>query len=489
MGTIVHVTSAGAQWCKKTADGWETLEPAQHDSGKPVWVVTDLAEETFSELAVPRIFGNDRSSFVNRQLANRYPDSVFRIALPAAQVGGIMDRLAPPSQTLTAIEPSDRVELALARIKAPVAGVWSTSMLMARLGQRPTSPKNMFVILSQSTGLRILFLKNRIPVLTRLVTTALSAQEQATEVVRTLRHLENTHVVERGKERFALLLLGGDEELKSRLNDDRLSVLEIPKKWAHYQDIGWNFLLFEAALRKPPGQLAPMKYRIGYLALETAKKAWLGTGGVLVVALSMVTMSLLGGFQYQQQQQQVLQQLGLITTQIQDTEAQIERFGVSPASVRKAVALDTNEVENIPKMQDYMALLGHSLELYPALRIKNWRWRIVEAVETACLDEEADPTVASSDGAEVIAEPEIPVRKAEVRWFIEFSSELGPYQLEQQVAAISAQVKTWKDTKLVLDPVVRIKRENISIASSAQSQASRTFQWCASVPIHPEARP
>jgi hypothetical protein len=482
MGVVVHITSAGAQWCKKTPDGWVALEPSDHDVSKPVWVVTDLAEETFSELAVPRIFGKDRSSFVNRQLANRYPDSVFRIALPAAQVGGMMDRLAPPQQTLTAIDPSDRVELALARIKAPVAGVWSASMLMARLAQRPTLPKNMFVILSQEHALRILFVKNRVPVLTRLVTTAQSPQEQATEVVRTLRHLENTHVIERGKERFALMLLGGNEELKKRLNDDQLTVLESPKKWEHFPQIGWNYLLFEAALKSPLGQLAPMKYRISYLARQTTKAAWVGSAAVIVLAVVTASLSILSARDAQQQQQALQQQLSEIAVASQNTEELIAQYGVPPASVKQAVALDTQEIENIPNMTHYMVKLGEAMAPYPALRVQEWQWRVAEAEDAVCVSD--DPSQLQAESTETSeAEPEAPSRKVELRWTIAFPAELGPYGLEQQMSAISKAVQGWSDAKLMLDPVIQLQQADISIASTAAGQAQRNMKWCMAVPI------
>jgi hypothetical protein len=489
MRTVVHVTVAGAAWWKKTAEGWEALEPSAHDVNKPVWVVTDLAEETFSELAVPRIFGSDRTSFVNRQLANRYADSVFRMALPPPQVGGIMDRLAPPSQTLTAIDPSDRVELALARIKAPLAGVWSTSMLMARLAQRPTLPKNMFVVLLQPTGMRILFVKNRVPVLTRFVSTAHSAQEQTSEVLRTMRHLENTHVVERSTERFALMLLGGNEELKNRLNDDRLTVLETPKKWERYQQIGWNYLLLEAALKSPTGQLAPLKYRISYLAQQMSKTAWIGSGIALVVAAFMSGFSWKAALESKTQQEQLLQTSSQVAADIQSAEDQIAKFGVSPARVRNAVALDTDEVENIPTMAAYMVQLGQVITPYPALRIKNWSWRIVEASEPLCVAENLNTTdPAATELAEPI-EPEIPARKVELEWAIEFPSDMGPYMLEQQISGMSNQVKAWKGVQLMLDPVTLVKGANISLASSRQSQSVRLMKWCVSVPVKSKEQP
>ena len=488
MSTVVYVTNTGAVWWKKNQQGWVTVEALNHDLTQPVWVVTDLGEETFSELTVPRIFGSDRTGFVNRQLANRFPDSLFRIALPPAQVGGLMDRLAPPSQTLTAIEPSDRVELAIAKIKAPVAGVWSTSMLMARMGQRANTPPNMFVVLSQSTGMRILFLKNKVPVLTRFISTAETAQEQATEVVRTLRHLENTHVVERGNERFAVLLLGGSLELASKLGEDRLNLLELPKKWTQYQETSWTYLLFDKALQKPPGQLAPLKYRISYLAQELSKAARVGVALTVAMVATLTGISVKAALEYQQQQQQLQQQLGAVTTAMSDTEEQIAKYGVAPEMVRKAVALDTEEIENVPSMAEHMVRVGESMRQFSALRIKKWRWRMLEAADPVCVADTA-PTASPAQELSPEAELEQQLRKVEMQWVIEFPSGMGPYQLEQQVTEISKHLKAWKDARLVLDPANSMKKANITVASEFQAQASRDMTWCISVPIQTKVQP
>jgi hypothetical protein len=488
MSTVVYVTNAGAVWWEKNQQGWITVEAANHDVTQPVWVVTDLGEETFSELAVPRIFGSDRTGFVNRQLSNRFPDSLFRIALPPAQVGGLMDRLAPPSQTLTAIEPSDRVELAIAKIKAPVAGVWSASMLMARIGQRAGMPLNMFVVLSQPTGMRILFLKNKVPVLTRLITSAETPQDQATEVIRTLRHLENTHVVERVKDRFALLLLGGSQELSAKLGEDRLKLLELPKKWAVYQQSSWIHLLFDKALKKPPGQLAPLKYRVSYLAKEMSKSARIGVGVSLVAVTTLAGMSVKAALEFQTQQQQLQQQLGTITSEISNTEQEIAKFGVAPETVRKAVALDMDEIENIPSMEEHMVQVGQSLNLFPMLRLKSWRWRMLEVSEPVCIADTV-PTATQLEVQTPESELEQQLRKVEIQWVIEFPSAMGPYQIEQQTIEISKKLKTWNDARLILDPVTTMKNTNITVATENQGQASRGMTWCMSVPIKTKVQP
>ena len=491
MRNVVHVSVAGAVWWQKTANGWQLLDTSEENNKGPVWVVTDLAEETFSEIKVPRVFGSDRASFIRRQLTNRFPDSVFRIALPPPQAGGLMDRLAPPSQNLTAIDPADRVELALAHIKVPVAGVWSTSMLMARIGQRAAMPAHLFVVLIQPGGMRILFIKHRVPVLTRLITAAQTESEQAAEIIRTLRHLENTHIVERNKDRYSVLLMGGGAGLQTKLTEDRLNILPLPSRWMTDQpDWHWNQVLFDQAVKKPLGQLAPLKYRIAYLAQETSKAAKIAIAVVILSTAAMVGISARGIYEAQTVTHQLQQQLGAITNEISTTDEAIAGFGVTPDMVRKAVALDAEEIEAAPDLQHHLRHLAMVISSVPDARLKTWQWRVLDPAEAACVEvlsatkapQENEPVPPDSMGQPA-------QRKVELQMTVVFVEGTGPHQLELKTAAISTQIKAWKGATLLLDPAQGLREGSITIASALEATVARINVWCASVPAKIQVQP
>ena len=183
MATVLFLNAQGPCWWEKQGGVWRLLPGPASD---PVWVVTDLTEETLVEITVPRIFGNDRNLFVQRQLATRFPESPFRTALKFAPSGSLMNRLAPPKQILMAIEPANRLTAAMESVQTPVVGVWSVSVLLAQMGQAKSLPGTLLIVLGQAASTRIVFLKDHIPVLTRLVAGSNSASEQALEVVRTV---------------------------------------------------------------------------------------------------------------------------------------------------------------------------------------------------------------------------------------------------------------------------------------------------------------
>ena len=485
MHNVVHVSVAGAVWWQKTAKGWQTMDAPDTNTKAPVWVVTDLAEENFSEIKVPRVFGADRAGYIRRQLANRFPDSVFRIALPPPQAGGLMDRLAPPRQTLTAIEPADRVELALAHIKAPVAGVWSTSMLMARIGQRAAMPAHLFVVLFQPGGMRILFIKQRVPVLTRLITATQSELEQAAEIIRTVRHLENTHVMDRNKERYGVLLMGGSASVKAKLSEDRLNILPLPNRWSvNEEGASWNKVIFDQAINKPPGQLAPLKFRISFVASEIKKYARLISIFVALSAFGLVGVNAFKALQAERLGIELKKQIKTVESKISKADTDISAYGVSPDMVRKALTLDTEEVENAPDLEQHMIRLSEIISVIPEMRVKRWQWRVLEPAEAACTKDltSASSATAVAESVDQIYPNQTSVRKVELQMTVAFAEGIGPRLLVKQTEEISNKFRKWSGALVIRDPALSLRKTDVSIPSLIRPNVVNETGWCVSVP-------
>lgn len=476
MATVLHISASGCVGWEKTAQGWA---PASGPYRGPVWVVTDLSEEAFVEITVPRIFGADRRNYVQRQLASRFPDSAFRIALPPRSKGGLMARLAPPLQTLCAVEPADRILAALKTLQAPVAGVWSTSMLLAHLGQKPSMPADLFIVLCQSASMRILFLKQRSPVLTRLIAATPSAAEQAAEVVRTLRHLENTHVLERGNRRFGVLLLGGADGLASALSTDRLDVLPPPGVLGTKPVPDWSHVLFDVACKGPPGQLAPLSYRAAYLAGGVAKAARIGIALSVAAALWVASASVSSSFGAHRERTQVQAALEEISAHIAKVDLAIEAFGVSPDLVRKALALDADEIASAPDMGRHMAQLATVVGSVPGAHLKSLQWQVLNPTDVACSQEgAASAAVASVDP---VAEPQPASRKVELQVTLLLADGIGPRQVIRQAGEVSRLLRQMEGARVVRDPAQGLREGDIS-TSARQAQTGRELVWCATLP-------
>lgn len=476
MAAVLHISVSGSVWWEKSAQGWMSV-PGPVEG--PVWVVTDLSEEAFVEITVPRIFGADRSSYVQRQLASRFPESPFRIALPPRSRGGIMERLAPPLQTLTAIEPADRILVALKTLQAPVVGVWSTSMLLVHLGQKPAMPPNLFVVLCQPASMRILFLKQRSPVLTRLIAATQSAAEQAAEIVRTLRHLENTHVLERGNQRFGVLLMGGSEGLASALSGDRLDVLPPPSAWGSESVPDWTQILFDMVCKGPPGQLAPLSYRAAYLAGGVTKAVRIGVALSVAITLWIASASVSSSIQAQRERTQVQATIDEIASHIVKVDLATEAFGVSPDMVRKALALDAEEIASAPDLELHMAQLSENLGNVPGARLKSMQWQVLNAADVACPQE---GTVSAAGAAAPDPTSELPPsRKVELQLTLLLVEGIGPRQLAQQAGEFTRLLRQMEGVKVMRDPSRGLRDGDIS-TGSARTPADRDLVWCLTLP-------
>lgn len=477
MASVLHISAAGVTWWGRGANGWGIL-PEQRNG--LVWIVTDLAEETLAEITVPRIFGADRSQFVERQLANRFPETVFRAAL-APQVGGsLMNRLAPPVQTLAAVEPAERVKSVLSGLTLPVAGVWSTSILLSQLAQKQSPAANILIVLSQASGMRIVFLKSRTPVLTRLVAPAKTAAEQSLEILRTVRHLENTRVVERGKQRFPVLLLGTDDSLAAILAADRLDAFEPAAQRDLASGDGGYGQLFDLVVKSPPGQMAPLKYRTTYVAGQVAKAARVASIVCLVAAGAAASGSIRAIISDQHDRSQ-LQDAGiLLNGKIAELDAALAGFGVAPNLLRMALTVDNTEIATAPDLQAHMLVLSQAVSRVAGARVKSLQWQMLDATELAC-GKETGFVQTTTEPMAAPEEPQTPARKVEIQLVISLAPGTGARQRLQQTAELSRQINQIAGIAVFSDPVARVREGELGTSSVLADDAS-DLAWCVSLP-------
>ncbi len=480
MPTILHINASGLSWWKKTGATWvATPEPTQGYVG----VVTDVAEESFVEINVPRVFGADRKNYVQRQLANRFADSLFRIALPPLHQGGLMARLAPPQQTLAAVDPGERIQSALQGLQVSIAGVWSASLLLAQLGKKSTVPANLFIVLCQPSGMRILYLKQRSPVLTRLITATQSAPEQAAEIVRTLRHLENTRVIERENQRLGVLLLGAAPGLASALAAERLDAVPVPAPWNKGTVADWNHVLFELATKNPPTQLAPLSYRSSYLARKLVLATKVAVVLCAALALWAASGSVITAMQAQTERTTVQTSVQSTAAQVAQADLAIEAFGVSPELVRKAVAIDLEEITNAPSLEDDMVRLSKVIGAIPDARLKSMQWQVLPAGEAACAGVDLGAPGANAapvpDPAAGAMPDASPAHAVELQFAVVLSPSNGPRLLAQQATEITRQLGLVKGATLLRDPARLLRQGDINTGS--QTLASADLLWCATL--------
>lgn len=477
MKTVLHLTPGGMQlWCKG-APGWQRLDgPARG----PVWVLTDLAEEAFSELTVPRIFGRDRQAFVARQLANRYPDTAYRTMLPTKPTGSLMDRLAPPRQTLLGVDAAARVDAALGTLPAPLVGVWATSMLLALIGSDKTLPADLFVVLPGQDALRIMVMKHRQPVLSRLVAGVSRPGEQVAEVVRTLRHLENTRVLERGVQRRGVLFLGDSAGIEALLAAEQLDLLPWPGVFAKAPPVEWRDALFDLVVKSPAGQLAPLSSRTAYVASQVRRVAYGAAALCALASLWGSAVNLRSMWASQVSAREAQTQAQSLLAQSSQFESRTAGFGVSADLVRRAVALDLQEVTSAPSLHDHLQQLAQAVGQFDGVRLSQLTWRMLPVGSPACptgpagLGAVSEPATAETGTAPA-------ARQVELSLDITLPETLREKAHADMVAALSGELGKQAGVRLLRDPAKGLTQAALS-GGGANFDASKSLAWCLTLP-------
>ena len=469
MKTLLLIGANGVQYWQRNRGRWHLDVGAARG---PVWAVTDLAEESFAQIQVPRLLGRDRADYLARQLASRFPDTPFRTTLPAPAPGSLLDRLAPTRQLLLGVDASERIQSALNALPLPLAGLWASSMLLAQIGGRKRLPPELFVVLPQGGSLRIVFLKDRQALLSRLAPSTESPGDQAAQIVRTLRHLENTRCIERSERRYPVWFLGNDTGLGPFLSAHRLDLLP-PPAWPHKPPSDWRFLLFDLALRSPQGQLAPIGLRSGYLSQRLNRYAYGAAAAGLAVTLGAVSAEWERGVQARQQRDRQVDELKSLRAESARKEQDISSFAVEPNQLRSALNLDAQEVVAVPGLKQAMRTAAAGITHSPELRVVRMNWRVLLPSEPACaVPLAAPPTEAGL--AQPMAAPHTLLRRAELKLEVTLDPDTAPHGRARSLAEVSQRLSGGTGVSLLLDPVQHMAQQTLSNSESGTASAS----WC-----------
>ena len=466
MKALLHIGPLGSQYWQRNKAGWEVRASAPVG---PVWALTDLAEEGFTQLQMPRLFGRDRRDYIRRQLVSRFPDTPFRLALPDVNRGSFWERLAPTRQLLLGVDAVDSIQAALGAQPMTLAGLWSTSMLLALIGRHPTMPSELFIVMPGKCGLRIVFLRDHRPVLTRLAPATQNATEQVAEVVRTLRHLENTREVVRSARRYAVLFLGDSIGLAAALGTQGLDRVAPPPPWRNALPTDWPFGLFDLTLKSPPGQLAPLEYRSAYVGQRLNRATGAAAALILGVTGWAVSHELQGSADAFNERVQVQAQIQQLDTELAQAGPVDMRWSVTPQLVRLTLDLDQQEVATARNIATDMKAISEVVGGSPAVRVSRLDWR-VRSGSGACGVAFLGSAQPQTNPGETVSET---AGVVEIRLELAFDETIAAPARTHTVAGISEGLSRLPGVELLLDPAFESARNLLS--SDGTMQAT---QWC-----------
>lgn len=461
MKTLLYIGVAGNQYWRKAGAHWQPVVGAQ---GSPTWVVTDLAEETFAELRMPRLFGRDRRDYLERQVANQFSQTPYRTAFAWPRAGSLSDRLARSRYVLLGVDAATRIDAALAALDGHLVGVWSTSMLLAQWAQEGGARDDGFVVMPVPDRMRIVFLSQGQPVLTRLVSGVDGVSEQVAEIVRTLRHLENTRLVERSGQRLVVRVLGPSDELVQPLAVQGLDLLSPAAASSHPAPVLLS--LFDRAMRMPKGQLAPVSLRQSFLAQVLRRAAY----GVAVVALALAgvdaALNLRAMLAAREALQQVQVQDAQVRAQTRQVDLTLARWNVSAATVRTTLEQDAREVAQAPTPGRVLTSLSDVVSAHPALRVSRLQWRVLVDDQTACARVGATNPPSSVASALV----------TELQWDATGLAQSPPRERARILADVSTRIQAWPGVQLLTDPAQAMVQGKLD--STEQSAPDSPSSWC-----------
>ncbi|MBU3739044.1 MAG: hypothetical protein FGM55_08840 [Rhodoferax sp.] len=474
MKTLAYLTPAGTEFWLKSSAGWE---PSEVPQGGPVWMVTDLAEESLSDIQVPRLFGRDRSGYIQRQLASKYPESPYRMALPPPAGGTLMARLAPPRQTLLGLDAAGRIDELLDELAIPIAGLWTTSQLLSSIATHRSVPADSFVVLPHADRLRILFFKQRVPIISRLVRDATTPGAQVAEIVRTLRHLENTKVLDRDGKRHSVVVLGGGQGMQEALSKESLMMVAAPRPWRDLQPEGLKYQLFDLALRSPPGQLLPLKRRTGYVAIQVRRIAY----ALGVAALTFGGWQALNVWQDLDNSQSALARVQADTRKHSGELAGVDRdlkaYGVSADLVRRVIQMDQTEIISAPSMSAHLWSLARAIGSDPGLRLVELDWSVVTPGSPVC-DSPATGDAAATTGAEAATGD--PGMFSRVSFSVRIPSGRSSKARSQAIIDLTDRLRSTPGVKVLTDPMRGLAEASLS-GSLSKEGANSALSWCLAV--------
>jgi hypothetical protein len=366
--------------------------------------------------------------------------------------------------------------------------------MLLTLMARSLSISNVILVMPSAHYLRILVLKEGIPVLTRCIHRYGEASESdsdANEILRTRQHLENRRFFEH--DAIPPVLYLGDAA-GAHLTEAGISLLSLPGTLSPKGDAAHLHSLFELVVSSPRGQLAPLQLRARHLAENIRRAAFAGC------ALSLLAAVLFG----QKDFRALIALHGrekILSTDLRQAAAESERLtrnisatGTDPALVRQATKFAALHMDAAPTPVSILQFTAASIADLPQVRIKSLTFRFPKSGEHYCqghsvidvplLNRKIDlPLSAGSkprdSGTDDAADA--PQRFTELQFSILLTDNLAPAAQIEVRKRISAILKAGNGIQLMQDPAA-FSLINTLKGGFGINTTSEENLWCMSIP-------
>jgi hypothetical protein len=484
--SVLLVQPLQTQWLGATGQPLPVPPP----TAQSVRVVVDLIEETHGVIKVPALMGSDRTGFIRQQMQSLLPDVILRAnwqtlaSQPWLPKAFQIHAVGVASQTLqTALDQ----EVAQ---KRPVQGVWPLSYLMAQWAAKQPSLKTsawLFLCLGLPHGLRMVLLKQGVPVFSRLLLD-LGPVQQAHEISVTLKYLIDNRMLDRAVQPGIVLMQPGIG-LAQALQDEGVTVLS-----AVLAQSAQGVLADVLALAggKALGQMAPPPVRRYFLARQARQGliligALLALGGTWMVAGQAQTV-----LDQLEQTRQWQQQTRDMASKAQSIQQGIAASGVDTNMMRLTIEVKQRELQAGIDQPAALMRLGQLMQAQPEAELVRSNLSLVTSVCGGV------PPIASVAGAggvvsvtrrlssgQTTADTDL---RAEWQFEIRPASGLSPRTRQQVLDELGKTVRGWPEWQVHSDPVQSASGAVIA-SNQAGSGPGNDWRWCLSPGLPPPAQP
>lgn len=464
MKTVLFVDTLGSHFFQRDGEQWRPAEgPSRGDS---LWVLVNLPSESLEVIDLPRLYGSDRGNFLERQLARTFPNSGYRASHLLS--GGL---LAPGKVMLTGLGSAQEIVARLATIDTTVVGLWGIAAMLTLMAKRLPTP-DLLLILPSILGLRILVVKDRIPLLTRHV--HCDEGSMVDEILLTGKYLKNEGIFEHGKP-LPVLVLGDASSVAAPLlvNAD-LNLLSVPREFLPKGEAGWLHPIFNQVVSSPSCQLAPLSLRARYLSRRVRHVAYAGAVLSLGVGLYCGQAEIRAVVAQYQRANALQAEAKDVAGEQARLSALIKKTGADPELVRRATQFNAQEITAAPSGEAFLPFAATAIANAPEARVQTLSFDLKASGEDICNRKQTDAGQPPSGPKGSAAANQ---RRAE----IQLTVMLPPQSKTEARKRISAALKELPGVKLLEDPVLAAREATLKGGHGVDSGQTKE-RWCLSVP-------
>jgi DNA-binding transcriptional regulator YdaS (Cro superfamily) len=298
------------------------------------------------------------------------------------------------------------------------------------------------------------------------------------ELIRTIRHLENTKVVERDGSPLALWVLGSAEPTTADFSKDRL-------KLDRHDGPEWIQLVLNAVTRMPAVQLASIDQRAVFIAAKLRKQINVAIIAVGLVTTGFTLVQLIDWFETRLRVQQIDSQVAQLVADSASAQERIASYSVSPQLVRQALELDAREVEHAPDMGSHLKVLAQAVTQATGVRLTALEWSYVPAGQLPCTGSTQSPTTPQTSAPEGDVTtgngPKVEMKfktKPPAGWTLQ--------KQEYEWAQFSKRLQANLGYTVASDPITLGRVGTLSIDATKHGNEDVTKEWC--LVIDPSAK-